>query len=35
MSNLAKFEFVIIDITRKNYLCWILNGEINLCNGSW
>ena len=26
MSNLAKFEFVTIDITRKN---------IFRCNGSW
>jgi len=30
MSNLANFEFVIINITRKNYLYWILNVEIHL-----
>ena len=30
MSNLANFEFVAIDITRKNYLYWILNVEIYL-----
>jgi len=30
MSNLANFEFVALDIMRKNYLYWILNGEIHL-----
>jgi len=28
--NVAKFEFVTLDITRKNYLYWILNVEIRL-----
>jgi len=30
MSNLANFEFVTLDITRKNNLYWILNVEIHL-----
>jgi len=30
MSNLSNFEFVTIDITRKNYLYRILNIEIYL-----
>jgi len=30
MSNLANFEFVTLDNTRKNYLYWILNVEIHL-----
>ena len=30
MSNLAKLEFVALDITSKNYLSWILNAEIHL-----
>jgi len=30
MSNLANFEFVTLDITRKNYLYWILDVEIYL-----
>jgi len=29
-TNVAKFEFVTLDITRKNYLYWILNVEIHL-----
>jgi len=28
--NVAKFRFVTFDITRKNYLYWILNVEIHL-----
>ena len=30
MSNLTKLEFVAIDISRKNYLSWILDAEIHL-----
>ncbi|XP_057250733.1 uncharacterized protein LOC104893872 [Beta vulgaris subsp. vulgaris] len=30
MSNLAKLEFVALDITGKNYLSWILDAEIHL-----
>ena len=30
MSNLAKLEFVALDITGKNYLSWILDVEIYL-----
>ena len=30
MSNLAKFEFVALDITGKNFLSWILDAEIHL-----
>jgi len=30
ISNFAKFEFVALDITRKNYLYWILNVEMHL-----
>jgi len=30
MSNLTNFEFVTLDITRKNYLYWTLNVEIHL-----
>ena len=30
MSNLTKLEFVALDISRKNYLSWILNVEIHL-----
>ncbi|XP_047306185.1 uncharacterized protein LOC124909556 [Impatiens glandulifera] len=30
MSNLTKLEFTTLDITRKNYLSWILDAEINL-----
>jgi len=29
-SNVAKFEFVTLNITRKNYLYSILNVEIHL-----
>ena len=30
MSNLAKLEFVALDITGKNLLSWILDAEIHL-----
>ena len=30
MENLAKLEFVALDITGKNYLSWILDAEIHL-----
>ncbi|XP_021762977.1 uncharacterized protein LOC110727704 [Chenopodium quinoa] len=30
MSNLAKLEFVALDITEKNYLAWVLDAEIHL-----
>ena len=30
MANLAKLEFVALDITGKNYLSWILDTEIHL-----
>ena len=30
MSNLAKIEFVVLNILGKNYLSWILNVEIHL-----
>ena len=30
MSNLAKLEFVALDIYGKNYLLWILDAEIHL-----
>nr|GEV46246.1 hypothetical protein [Tanacetum cinerariifolium] len=30
MSNLAKLEFLALDITSKNYLSWVLDGEIYL-----
>ena len=30
MSNLTKLEFVALDISRKNYLSWILDAEIHL-----
>ena len=30
MSNLAKLEFVALNISGKNYLSWILNVEIHL-----
>ncbi|XP_021773971.1 uncharacterized protein LOC110737930 [Chenopodium quinoa] len=30
MSNLAKLEFVALDITGKNYLSWVLHAEIHL-----
>lgn len=36
MSNLAKLEFIALDITGKTYLSWILDGEIHLAtNGLW
>ncbi|KAK9697748.1 hypothetical protein RND81_08G058700 [Saponaria officinalis] len=30
MSNLAKLDFVALDITAKNYLQWVLDAEIHL-----
>ncbi|XP_076901493.1 uncharacterized protein LOC143555909 [Bidens hawaiensis] len=30
MTNLAKLEFLALDITGKNYLSWVLNAEIHL-----
>ncbi|KAK9675551.1 hypothetical protein RND81_11G014500 [Saponaria officinalis] len=30
MSNIAKFEFVALDITGKNYLSWVLDAKIHL-----
>ena len=30
MSNLEKLEFVVLDISAKNYLSWILDAEIHL-----
>ena len=30
MSILAKFEFVVIDISSNNYLSWVLDVEIHL-----
>ena len=30
MSNLTKLEFVVLDISAKNYLSWILDAEIHL-----
>ena len=30
MSNLAKLEFVVLDISGKNYLSWVLDAEIHL-----
>ncbi|XP_021750417.1 uncharacterized protein LOC110716090 [Chenopodium quinoa] len=30
MSNLAKLEFVALDITENNYLSWVLDAEIHL-----
>ncbi|KAK9713567.1 hypothetical protein RND81_06G035800 [Saponaria officinalis] len=30
MSNIAKLEFVALDITGKNYLSWVLDTEIHL-----
>ena len=30
MSNLTKLEFVVLDISGKNYLSWILVAEIHL-----
>ena len=29
MTNITKFEFVILDISGKNYLFWILDAEIH------
>ena len=29
MSNLTKFEFVALDISKKNYLSWILDAKIH------
>jgi len=30
MSNLAKFELVVFDITKKNYLSCIFNAKVHL-----
>ena len=30
MSNLAKLEFVALNISGNNYLSWILDAEIHL-----
>ena len=30
MTNITKFEFVVLDISGKNYLFWILDTEILL-----
>ncbi|XP_076940227.1 uncharacterized protein LOC143609330 [Bidens hawaiensis] len=30
MTNLAKLEFIALDITGKNYLSWVLDAEIHL-----
>ena len=30
MSNLAKLDFVALDISGKNYLSWVLDAEIHL-----
>ncbi|KAI3705105.1 hypothetical protein L1987_75337 [Smallanthus sonchifolius] len=30
MSNIAKLEFLALDITGKNYLSWVLDAEIHL-----
>jgi hypothetical protein len=30
MINLTKFEFVVLDISGKNYLPWTLDSEIHL-----
>ena len=30
MSNLAKFEFIALNITSKNYMSWILDVEMHL-----
>ena len=30
MSNLTKLEFVVLYISGKNYISWILNAEIHL-----
>ena len=30
MSNLTKLDFMVLDITSKNYLPWVLDVEIHL-----
>ena len=30
MTNIIKFKFLVLDISRKNYLSWILYAEIHL-----
>lgn len=30
MANLMKLEFIALDISRKKYLSWFLDVEINL-----
>ncbi|XP_068329655.1 uncharacterized protein [Pyrus communis] len=34
MANLAKLEFAALDITRKNYLTWVLDTKIHLEAGN-
>ena len=30
LENIAKREFVALDISRKNYLSWVFNAKIHL-----
>lgn len=30
MANLAKLEFVALDVTRKNYLSWVQDAAIHV-----
>ena len=30
MSKISSLSFIALDISGKNYLCWILDAEINL-----
>jgi len=30
MTNIAKLDFVALDITGKNYLSWVLDAEMHL-----
>ena len=30
MSNLTKLEFVVLDISGKNYLSWVMDAEIHI-----
>ncbi|XP_028964640.2 uncharacterized protein [Malus domestica] len=34
MANLAKLDFVALDITRKNYLTWVVDAKIHLEAGN-
>ncbi|XP_068305182.1 uncharacterized protein [Pyrus communis] len=34
MTNLAKLDFVALDITRKNYLTWVMDAKIHLKAGN-